>query len=113
LRRLTYRPEGKTLARLFGLRTAFRNLYYRLARPKNGVVTIEVGRLSAQFVVHTPSELRNLDPAGQIQNEEYLLQLLISAAREGDTFFDSLSTPSGECEAQRRDECAGVQEGRG
>ncbi len=88
LRRLTYRPELKTLARALGLTKTLRNWYYRLFRPPNGIVNVEVGNVTAQFSVSTVAELRNLDPAGDSQREEHLLNLLISTAKKGDTFYD-------------------------
>jgi FkbM family methyltransferase len=88
LRRLTYRPEVKTLARALGLRGILRKWYYRWARPSDGIVNVRVAGINAQFYVRTPGELRNLDPAGSVQWEQKILELLISTVHEGDVVFD-------------------------
>jgi len=88
LRRLAYRPEVKTLARALGLRRILRKWYYRWARPPNGIVNVRAAGMNAQFHVRTPGELRNLDPAGGTQQEQKILELLISTVHEGDVIFD-------------------------
>jgi FkbM family methyltransferase len=88
LKRLTYRPEVKALARTLGLRKTLRNWYYWCARPPNGSVEHRVGRITAKFYVRTPGELRNLDPAGHAQQEQKILELISASVREGDTVFD-------------------------
>jgi FkbM family methyltransferase len=88
LRRLTYRPEVKTLARALGLRRILRKWYYRWARPPDGIVNVRVAGINAQFHVRTPGELRNLDPAGSVQREQKILEVLISSLRGDDIVFD-------------------------
>ena len=88
LKRVTYRPEVKALARALGLRKTFRNWYYRCARPSNGIVEHRIHGLTARFHVRTPGELRNLDPAGRAQQEQKILELLMASVQEGDGVFD-------------------------
>jgi FkbM family methyltransferase len=88
LRRVTYRPEAKALARALGLRKTFRNWYYRFARPSNGIVEHCIHGLAARFHVRTPGELRNLDPVGRAQQERDILELLMASVHEGDAVFD-------------------------
>lgn len=88
LRRLTYRPEVKTLARALGLRRILRKWYYRWARPPDGIVNVIAAGMNAQFHVRTPGELRNLDPAGGAQQEQKIVELLISTVHEGNVIFD-------------------------
>jgi FkbM family methyltransferase len=88
LKRLTYRPEVKALARALGLRKTLRNWYYRCARPWNGIVEYRIHGLTARFHVRTPGELRNLDPAGRAQQEQKILELLMASVHEGDVVFD-------------------------
>jgi FkbM family methyltransferase len=88
LKRITYRPEVKALARALGLRKTFRNWYYRCARPSNGIVEYRIFGLTARFHVRTPGELRNLDPAGRAQQEQKILELMMGSVHEGDVVFD-------------------------
>lgn len=88
LKRWTYRPEVKAIARIFGLRTWLRRCYFRWARPADGIVRFSAGGVPANFYVRTPGEMRNLDPAGGGQQEDRILQLLIGEARLGDTVLD-------------------------
>lgn len=88
LKRVTYRPEVKALARILGLRETLRNWYYRCARPPNGIVEHRIHGLAARFHVRTPGELRNLDPAGRAQQEEKILEVLMASVHEGDAVFD-------------------------
>ena len=88
LRRMTYRPELKMLARVFGLRNILRDQYFRWTRPADGVLTFGVGRVAGRFHVGTPGELRNLDPAGGAQNERHLLEQLIAEMRFGEVAYD-------------------------
>jgi len=88
LKRLTYRPEVKALAKALGLRKTLRDLYFRYARPSSGIVQHQVRGATGRFHVRTPGELRNLDPAGRAQQEERILELLVDNVREGDVIFD-------------------------
>jgi FkbM family methyltransferase len=88
LKRMTFRPEVKALASVLGLRKTFRTWYYRRARPSNGIVEYRIRGLTARFHVRTPGELRNLDPAGGAQQEQKILELLMTSAHEGDVVFD-------------------------
>jgi FkbM family methyltransferase len=87
-RRLTYRTEVVTLARWLGLRTFLRKLYFRWARPKSGVLNLELAGVTAQFYVRTPGELRNLDPAGRGQLEYPVMEKLASFLSSGGVFYD-------------------------
>ncbi|MGB0036224.1 MAG: FkbM family methyltransferase [Candidatus Acidiferrales bacterium] len=88
LRRLTYRSELKMMARVLGLRRILREQYFRWARPADGTLTFGVGRIAGRFHVRTPSELRNLDPAGGAQHELHLLERLIAEMRPGHVVYD-------------------------
>jgi len=88
LKRLTYRPELKGVARVLHLRRVLRKWYWWWARPPDGILRIQIGQISAQFYVRTPGELRNLDPAGAAQQEWEILQLLISTLCPGDIAYD-------------------------
>jgi FkbM family methyltransferase len=88
LKRVTYRPEVKALAKALGLRKTLRDLYFHCARPSNGIVQHQFRGVAGQFHVRTPGELRNLDPAGRAQQEERILELLLGSAQEGDVVFD-------------------------
>jgi FkbM family methyltransferase len=90
-KRLTYRPELTGVARALGLRQVLRKLYYHWAAP-GGILRLEVKRISAQFYVRTPDELRALDGAGIGKTiewgERHTLELIIDALRSGGIVYD-------------------------
>lgn len=91
VRRLTYRSELTGVARALGLRQVLRKLYYHWAAP-GGILRLEVKRISAQFYVCTPDELRALDGAGIGKTiewgERHTLELIIDALRSGGIVYD-------------------------
>lgn len=64
LRRLTYRTEPILLARWLGLPSTLRKLYFWWARPKDGILPVELAGIQGCFFVRTPEELRILESAG-------------------------------------------------
>jgi len=88
LKRVTFRPEVKALAKALGLRKTLRDLYFRCARPSTGIVQHEVRGVTVRFHVRTPGELRNLDPAGHAQQEQGIVERLVDSLQEGDVAFD-------------------------
>ncbi len=88
LKRASYHPVVIRTFRVLGLRHIARNLYYRWARPRDGVLRIEVGGVDAKFYVRTPGELRVVDPAGETQGERHILEHLMATLRAGDVFYD-------------------------
>lgn len=86
LRRLSYRPEVIRLIRALGLRNIGRRLYYRWARPADGILRLEVGGIEAQFHVRTPEELRGVESVGG--GEKNILDCLSRALRPGDVVYD-------------------------
>lgn len=87
-RRLTYQPEVKAIARWLGLRKPLRRVYYRLARPANGIIDFRVGQLNGRYHVDSAYEMRNLDSAGRGQQEGGILETLVSAVQQGDVILD-------------------------
>jgi len=88
LKQLTYRPEVITLAGKLHLRSILREWYYWWARPRDGIVRIELAGASAQFHVHTPEELRLLESAGGAGGEQRVLERLVTSLKPGDVVFD-------------------------
>ena len=88
LERLSYSPPVLRAVRTLHLQRVLRELYFRYARPSDGIVSVEVGGLSARFYVRTRGELRNLSPAGGLQGERHILEWFIAALRPGDVFYD-------------------------
>jgi FkbM family methyltransferase len=88
LKRLTYRREVIAAARSLGLRSILRKWYYWWARPRNGIVRLELAGTGARFYVHTPEELRLLESAGGAGGEQRVLELLVSSLKPGDVVFD-------------------------
>jgi len=94
LRRLSYRPELSTLARVLGLRllrSRGMKLYYRLAAPQ-GVIQVEVKGVTGKFYVSSPEELRELEGAaigsGADWSERRILESFIGFLRHGDVVYD-------------------------
>lgn len=89
LRRLSYWSLGRQVIRILHLHNIFRKWYYYWSRPRNGILTIEVRGISAQFYIHTPGELRVLESMGGGGcGERHILELLISKLRAGDVIYD-------------------------
>lgn len=88
IKKLSYRDSVRRAARSLHLAAVLRKAYYVWARPRHGVLRIEVAGISARFHVRTPSELRVLDPAGAAQGEQQILEFFISSLRSGDVFYD-------------------------
>jgi FkbM family methyltransferase len=65
-----------------------RKAYFWWARPSDGIVRFSAAGTPVEFYVRTPGELRNLDPAGEGQQEHRIIQLLMSALVPGDTVLD-------------------------
>jgi len=88
LKRLTYRPEVIAAAKGFGLRPILRKWYYWWARPRDGIVRLELAGTSAQFYVRTPEELRLLESAGGAGGEQRVLERLVTSLKPGEVVFD-------------------------
>ena len=86
LKRLTYRPEFLALARRLGLSKSLRKCYYYWARPRNGILRLQLGGREAQFFVRTPEELRILESAGG--GEQAILERLMFSLVPGDVVYD-------------------------
>lgn len=87
-KRLTYRPGVSRLVWRLHLAGVFRTLYYRLNRPPEDLIHIEVKGVAANFKVHTPWELRALEPAGGIGGEQHVLEALLPQVHPGDVVYD-------------------------
>lgn len=88
LKQLTYRPEVIALARKLHLRSILRKWYYWWARPRDGIMRVELAGTSAQFYVRTPEELRLLESAGGAGGEQRVLERLVASLKPGDVVFD-------------------------
>jgi FkbM family methyltransferase len=88
LKRLTYRPGVITLAGKLHLRSILREGYYWWARPRNGILRVELAGTSARFYARSPEELRLLESAGGAGGEQRVLERLIASLKPGDVVFD-------------------------
>lgn len=88
LKRLTYRTEIITLARWLGLRPLLRKLYFWWARPKDGILPVELAGIKARFYVRTPDELRILESAGGAGGEGQVVAQVLAFLKPGDVVFD-------------------------
>lgn len=88
IKRLTYRREFRRLARKLHLSKIARKCYYRWLRPRNGILTLEISEIWAQFYIRTAEELRLLEKMGGGGGEQHILELLISDLRTGGVVYD-------------------------
>jgi len=88
LRRLTYRTEPIILARWLGLRSTLRKLYFWWARPKDGILPLELAGVQGRFFVRTPEELRILESAGGAGGEQQVVTQVMSFLKPVDVVFD-------------------------
>jgi FkbM family methyltransferase len=88
LERLTYRTEVITLAKWLGLRSILRKLYFWWARPKDGLLAVELAGVRARFLVKNPEELRILESAGGAGGERQVVAQVLSFLKPGDVVFD-------------------------
>jgi FkbM family methyltransferase len=85
---LTYRNEVITVVRWLGLRRILRKLYFRWARPKSGILPVELAGVKARFFVRTPDELRILESAGGAGGEQKVVAQVLAFLKPGDVVFD-------------------------
>ncbi|XOB41510.1 MAG: FkbM family methyltransferase [Candidatus Nealsonbacteria bacterium] len=85
IKRLTYSRKFRRLARFLHLSNILRKLYYYFLHPPDGILTLEVSGITAQFYIRTPGELRVLESMG---GEQHILKLLIPRLRPGDVVYD-------------------------
>jgi FkbM family methyltransferase len=88
LKRLTYRTEVISVARWLGLRAILRKLYFWWARPKNGILSLELAGVKARYYVRTPDELRILESAGGAGGEQKVVAEVLAFLQPGDVVFD-------------------------
>jgi FkbM family methyltransferase len=88
LKRLTYRTEVITVARWLGVRPILRKLYFWWARPKNGILPVELAGVKARFYVQTPEELRILESTGGAGGEGQVVAQVLEFLKPGDMVFD-------------------------
>jgi len=74
------------IARKTGLRKALRELYFRMAGPKDNVLQMSLGGLTARFRVHTAEEWRILESFGG--GEAPVLERVLSRLPEGAAVYD-------------------------
>ncbi len=85
LKRLTYLKPVIELTRRLGLHKVLRQLYFVFARPKSGILELNIAGISARFSPHTPEELRMLEA---MYGEQPVLDALIRALQPGDVVYD-------------------------
>ena len=88
LKRLTYRRAVIRVARSFGLRRPLRKLYFWWARPKDGILHVELAGIHARFFVRTPEELRILESVGGAGGEQPVVAQVLWFLKPGDVVFD-------------------------
>jgi len=87
-RRLTYRTEVVNLAKWLGLSNMLRKLYFWWARPKNGILSLELAGVKARFRIRTPEELRILESVGGAGGEHKVIAEVLGFLKAGDTVYD-------------------------
>ncbi len=88
LKQLTYETAVIKAARWLGLRRLLRKLYFWWARPKDGILPVELAGIHAHFFVRTPEELRILESAGGAGGEQRVVAEALRFLRTGDAVFD-------------------------
>jgi FkbM family methyltransferase len=88
VKELSYRDSIRRVVRYLHLANILRKVYYLWARPRHGLLQIEVKGISARFHASTPGEFRVLDPTGAAQGERWILESFISSLHSGDVFYD-------------------------
>jgi FkbM family methyltransferase len=86
LRHLAYRRELRSLAHFFGLSRILRNCYYRLARPRDGILRLEVHGIIGEFRIHAGEDLRFLEAMRLY--EDRVLNLMMKFVKPGDVVYD-------------------------
>jgi FkbM family methyltransferase len=88
LKRLTYGTAVIRVVRWLGLRRPLRKLYFWWARPKDGILLVELAGIHAHFFVRTPEELRVLESVGGAGGEQRVVAEVLWFLRTGDVVFD-------------------------
>lgn len=88
IRRLSFHPSVIQASQVLHLRRVLGKVYFRLARPHDGVLRLEAAGTEGRFYIRTPAELRNLDPAGAFQDERWILEHVLRTLERGGTFYD-------------------------
>ncbi len=84
IRKLSYQTWFIRTIRGLGLRGPGRKIYHRFASSQQGVVHLERGGITADFVTRAPEELR----AAEAASLEHSLDLFIRSLKPGDTVYD-------------------------
>lgn len=88
LKRATYRTGPIILARWLGLRSFLRRAYFWAARPRDGVLPLELAGIEGKFFVRTPAELRIIESAGGAGGEQQVFAQLMAFLRPVDVVYD-------------------------
>ena len=84
IRKLSYNPWFIRAIRGLGLRTPGRKIYHYLVLSRKGILRVEKGSVSADFITRTPEQLRAVE-AGSLEPS---LDLMVRALKPGDTVYD-------------------------
>ena len=88
LRNLSYNPTLRSMARALRLNNLFREYYFKFAKPKDGILSLNVGNHTADFKIHDAGELRILESVGGGKGELEIFNSLLDFLQEGDTVYD-------------------------
>jgi len=87
--RLTYQPLLVKIARKFRINRFIRDVYCRLACPKDKIINISLFDIQAKFYINTPVELRIIEASlTQGMGERLILEKLFYVLQQGDVFYD-------------------------
>lgn len=86
LKRIAGSKLAIAVARKTGLRKALRGLYFRVAGPKDKILQMSLGGLTARFRVHTAEEFRILESFGG--GEAPVLERVLARLPEGAAVYD-------------------------
>lgn len=86
LRTLSYCPSIRRVVRALHLQRIAREWYYHFAPIEGDILRLQIGGISAEFLVRTPEDLRALE--SEMFAERHILELLISALHAGDIVYE-------------------------
>jgi FkbM family methyltransferase len=85
-RSLSYRRPVQRVVNALHLQRIARKVYYYVARPPGGMLSVEVGTVRARFYIRNLEELRTVET--DAFKEQHILERLILTLRPGDVVYD-------------------------
>lgn len=88
IKKVSYNPFLIKLVKFLHLRSILRKGYYKLNRPKDGVLDINLSGVSAKFLISNPDEFRLTESVTGENGEKKVLEKFLSLIKKGDVIYD-------------------------